>query len=483
MKRMQRKHKCLLLCAAFMVLSLQAQAPTKKELPPPYPQRVDFRKDIEPILRKTCIACHGSVVAASGLRLDSRRSALAGGYSGPVIKPGQSAGSRLIHLVAGLEEGKVMPLQGDRLSLEQVGLMRAWIDQGAEWPEDLVLSLSDDGSSKKRHWAFIPPTQPPQPEVRNQAWIRNPIDSFVLARLEAEKISPSAEADRAALIRRVSLDLIGLPPTPSEDANFLADQRPDAYEQLVDRLLDSPHYGEKWARQWLDLARYADSDGYYIDKVRPNAWRYRYWVIEALNRNLPFDQFTIEQIAGDLLPHATVEQKVATGFHRNSLTNREGGVDREEFRMEAVVDRTSTTGTVWLGLTIGCARCHDHKYDPISQKDFYQLSAFFNTAIDAEVEAPLAGELGPFLRGKSEYDRKRKALLAEYKVPEVQPEWEEKIRHAAAHPGIDVPYDVAWNAFQRLGYGAEGFVMLEPHRRSQKQQDLITEIGMASCRA
>ena len=247
---------------------------------------------------------------------------------------------------------------------------------------------------------------------------RNPVDNFVLANLESEGIAPSPEAPKLTLIRRVSLDLTGLPPTPEEVREFLGDNRPDAYERLVDRLLDSPHYGEKWARYWLDLARYADSDGYEKDRTRPWAWRYRQWVIEALNRDMPFDEFTIEQIAGDLLPNRNQDTLVATGFNRNTLTNREGGTDPEQFRDEQVLDRAATLGTVWLGLTVGCAQCHDHKYDPISQKEFYQLTAFFNTEEEVNVPAPLPGESARTWPRVPEYDRKRQELLDEYKIPE-----------------------------------------------------------------
>ncbi len=234
----------------------------------------------------------------------------------------------------------------------------------------------------KEHWAFKAPRQPAVPVVMNRSWIRNPIDAFVLARLEREKTVPSPEADRRTLLRRLSLDLLGLPPTPEQLDAFLRDPRPDAYERLVDTLLASPHFGERWGRHWLDLARYADSDGYQLDHVRPWAYVYRDWVISAFNRDLPFDQFTLEQLAGDLLPNATVEQRVATGFHRQTLVNNEDGVDKAEDRNKAKVDRVATTGTVWLGLTVGCAECHSHKYDPISQREFYQLYAFFNHAED-----------------------------------------------------------------------------------------------------
>ena len=217
--------------------------------------------------------------------------------------------------------------------------------------------------------------------------IANPIDAFILARLEKEKIQPSPEADRVTLIRRLSLDLLGLPPTPAEVDEFLNDPRPDTYERLVERLLASPHYGERWGRHWLDVARYADSNGYSIDAPR-SIWRYRDWVIDALNRDLPFDQFVIEQLAGDMLPDATLEQKIATGFHRNTQINQEGGIDKEQFRIESIIDRVNTTGTAFLGLTIGCCQCHDHKFDPLTQKEYYGLFAFLNNA--DEPDLPLA---------------------------------------------------------------------------------------------
>ncbi len=219
--------------------------------------------------------------------------------------------------------------------------------------------------------------------------MRRPIDNFVLAKLEGLRAKrPSPEADRPTQIRRLNLDLLGLPPTPAEVAAFVADPSPDAYERLVDRLLASPHFGERWGRHWLDLARYADSDGYEKDSPRPHAWRYRQWVIAAINRDLPFDEFTIAQLAGDLIPGASPEQKAATGFHRNTLTNKEGGVDHEEFRVAAVVDRVNTTGTVWLGMTVGCAQCHNHKYDRITQEEYYGLFAFFNTSQEVDLPVP-----------------------------------------------------------------------------------------------
>ena len=267
--------------------------------------------------------------------------------------------------------------KGNGFRLSRSGLLRAWIDQGAKWPAE----ADAIASAASTHWAYKKPERPALPKVKNAAWPRNEIDLFVLARLEKEGLTPQPEVDRARLIRRVSLDLIGLPPTIEEVDAFLADKSPDAYDKVVDRLLSSPHYGERWARPWLDLARYADTNGYEKDSRRV-MWPYRDWVINALNKNMPFDEFTIEQLAGDLLPNATLDQKIATGFHRNTMINAEGGVDPEEYRVAAVIDRVNTTATVWLGTTLGCCQCHSHKYDPFKQKDYYQFMAFFNNTAD-----------------------------------------------------------------------------------------------------
>lgn len=268
-------------------------------------------------------------------------------------------------------------------------------------------------SATSAHWSFRPIIRPDLPKVRNPDWVRNGIDHFILARLEQEGIKPSPEADRITLIRRLSFDLIGLPPTLAEVNEFLNDPDADVYSRMVDRLLASPHFGERWGRHWLDLARYADSDGYEKDSPRPYAYLYRDWVIQAINRDLPFDRFSLEQLAGDLLPEASEEQRIATGFHRNTLTNKEGGVDQEEFRCKATVDRTSTTGTIWLGLTIGCAECHNHKYDPISQRDFYQLYAFFNDASEKDLPLPTPAELAQYETEKSAWDAKAAELKTE----------------------------------------------------------------------
>ncbi|MSO21662.1 MAG: DUF1553 domain-containing protein [Acidobacteria bacterium] len=440
-------------------------------LPPAAKIKVEFSKDIQPLLAEACQSCHGGQQQLGGLRLDSRAAALAGGKSGAVIKPGNSADSKLIHLVAGIQKDQVMPMTGQRLTAEQVGLLRAWIDQGIEWPT----GPKTNQSTKSQHWAFRPPQRPRIPRVKNRDWVKNPIDAFVFSKLESEGIKTSAETDRDTLIRRVSLDLTGLPPTPEEVSQFLADSCADAYERLVDHLLASPHYGEKWARQWLDLARYADSDGYEKDLVRPHAWRWRHWVIAALNRNMPFDQFTIEQIAGDLLPDAGIEQKVATGFNRNTLTNREGGVDKEEFRVEQVIDRVATVGTVWLGLTLGCARCHDHKYDPISQKEFYESYAFFNSSVEVNLDAPLPGELGPYLLRKPEYDKKREALLTEYKVKELQEEWEKDLREIVAHPGTNDKAESNLRGLLEVVDWGKEILLQDPKKRTPKQRKILTD--------
>jgi hypothetical protein len=437
--------------------------------------KVQFARDIEPLLKARCAGCHGAKVQSGGFRLDSRAAALAGGYSGAVILPGKSAESRLIQLVAGLNKDLVMPLGGAKLTAQEVSLLRAWIDQGAEWAEASNETTAQAAPEKKLPWSFHRLSRPRVPQLRGASWTRNPIDAFILSRLEAKGIQPSPEADRATLLRRLSLDLIGLPPTSTEVADFVEDTRIDAYERVIDRLLASPHYGEKWARYWLDLARYGDSDGFETDAPRPWAWRYRNWVINALNRNMPFDQFTIEQLAGDLLPNTTLEHRVATGFNRNTLTNREGGMDLEMLRIEQIMDRASTLGTVWLGLTVGCAQCHDHKFDPISQKEYYQLFAFFNSGNEAMIEAPLAGEMGPYLHGKPERDRKRKELLAAYRVPEFQPEWERKTLEAATNPNVGDQWILAW---ETVGYdfdGGQDILRLAPERRTQKQQDQLTD--------
>lgn len=373
----------LLLPLSLAVIALHLAAAEKEgdaaKIPPPADRKVDFVKDIRPILSQRCHSCHGAKKAQAGLRLNGKNVALAGGDNGKVIVPGKSLESKLIRLVAGVEDDAIMPPEGEPLSKEQIGLLRAWIDQGADWPE----AADARDAAGRDHWAYQPPVRPALPAVKNSKWCRTPIDHFVLARLEREGLSPAAELDSARLIRRVSLDLTGLPPAIAEIDAFLADKSAGAYEKVVDRLLDSPAYGERWARMWLDMARYADTRGYEKDSGR-SIWRYRDWVIDAFNRNLAFDQFTIEQLAGDMLPDATLDQKIATGFHRNTMNNTEGGTDDEEFRTAAVMDRVETTFGVWMATTFNCCQCHTHKYDPFTQREYYQFLAFLNNTADAD---------------------------------------------------------------------------------------------------
>jgi hypothetical protein len=426
--------------------------------------RIDFARDIHPILARACLGCHNADKQRGGLRLDDGAAALRGGDSGPVIKPGDAAHSRLVAVVSGSDPDlRMPPAKRPPLSAEEVGRLRAWIDQGAKWPQSEAVAVPTRGPT---HWAFQPVRRPVVPAVKNRAWVRNDIDAFVLARLEKEGVAPSPEADRVTLLRRLSLDLLGLPPTPEEVDAFVRDTRPGAYERVVEQLLVSPHYGERWGRHWLDAARYADSDGYEKDTGRPFAWRYRNWVIDALNRDLPFDQFTVEQLAGDLLPGATTEQRVATGFHRNTLTNREGGVDAEQFRVEQVVDRVNTTARVFLGVTLGCAQCHDHKYDPFSQRDYYQFFAFFNSDVEVNVPAPLPAEGEAYRRKKEAHARRLgelEAQVREYRtrqLPANQEKWEA---------------DLKLPALRALPPAVQTALLLPPAKRTAQQAQLVSD--------
>ncbi len=328
---------------------------------------VDFAREIRPILSDHCFACHGPDTAKrkGGLRLDEKESAFSPAKSGDIaIVPGKPEESQLLVRVASTDKDEVMPPPDEhkKLKPEQVALLRRWIQEGAPYAG---------------HWAFEPVAEPAVPEVKNAAWPRTPIDRFVLARLEREGLNPSPGEEKARLLRRLSLDLTGLPPSIEEVNAFLSDSSPEAYEKAVDRLLASPHFGERLATPWLDLARFADTAGYHNDSLR-DMWLWREWVISAFNTNKPFDQFTIEQLAGDLIPNATIDQKIASGFHRNVMTSDEGGIIDAEYLNLYIVDRVNTTGVTWLGLTVGCAQCHDHKYDPITARDYYQLYAFFH---------------------------------------------------------------------------------------------------------
>jgi Protein of unknown function (DUF1553)/Protein of unknown function (DUF1549)/Planctomycete cytochrome C len=368
--------------ASLFRLCLISSALAASRLSAAEPARVDFQNDILPLFQKHCYQCHDANKQKSGFRLDAKVEALKGGDSGkPAIVPGQSGKSELIRRVTSADVDEAMPPQGkaEPLSAAHVKLLRDWIDAGAEWPDTVA------AGDNTKHWAFKAPVRPAVPGIRNSIFdIRNPIDNFILARLEKEGLKPSPQADKITLVRRLSLDLTGLPPTPEEVDDFVKDNSTDAYAKLVERLLASPHYGERWARLWLDAARYADSDGFEKDKSR-QVFFYRDWVINAFNRDLPYNQFIIDQIAGDLLPNATQDEKVATGYLRNSMLNEEGGIDPEQFRMEAMFDRMDAIGKGILGLTIQCAQCHNHKFDPLTQADYYRMFAFLNNCHEANI--------------------------------------------------------------------------------------------------
>jgi hypothetical protein len=348
------------------------------------PSSIDFNRDVRPILADNCFQCHGPDRSQrkANLRLDVQADALARRDDRAAVVPGDPVASELFRRITSNDPDERMPPDDSnrRLSPDQVNLLKRWIELGAPW---------------QGHWSLVPPKRPDVPPVKENGWPHSPVDAFVLDRLSREGLSHSPQADKTTLLRRITLDLTGLPPAPDEVDAFLADESPDAYERVVDRLLASPRYGERMAARWLDGARYADSNGYQSDGERI-MWRWRDWVIEAYNRNLPFNQFTIEQLAGDLLPDCTLEQRIATGFNRNHRGNAEGGIVPEEYAVEYVVDRVDTTATVWLGLTLGCARCHDHKFDPFTQREYYQLFAYFNN-VPERGKAVKYGNSPPFV--------------------------------------------------------------------------------------
>lgn len=363
--------RCLFACALLTAPSCLSPAAPAATGP------LDFQKHVRPILSQHCFKCHGpdENKREAGLRLDLRESALAPAKSGTTpIAPKDPGASELVRRIFSADPDTVMPPPSTKnpLTEPQRAALKQWVSEGAEY---------------RPHWAYIPPKKAGPPEAQLKDWPRNAIDRFVLARLQTEGLRPSPEADRHTLLRRVYLDLIGLPPTPDEADAFFADQAPDAYERAVDRLLASPHYGERWARRWMDLARYADTNGYEKDRPR-TMWPWRDWVIRAINDDMPFDQFTIEQVAGDLLPDPTLEQRIATGFHRNAMLNEEGGIDPLEFRYHAMADRVAVTGKTWLGLTLNCAQCHTHKFDPITHREYFQVMANLDNADEPEIEVP-----------------------------------------------------------------------------------------------
>ncbi|MFO0870682.1 MAG: DUF1549 domain-containing protein [Pirellulales bacterium] len=440
-------------------------------------ERVRFNRDVLPILADHCFACHGFDAAkrAAGLRLDQRESATRTLESGQrALVPGRLADSHLWTRVTSSDPDLRMPpaTHSPPLTAEQQDVIRRWIEEGAEY---------------EPHWAWLPPRTPALPAEPASG---QPLDRFVRARLRSVGLEAAPEADRATLIRRLSLDLTGLPPSPADVEAFVNDRAEDAWERLVDRQLNSIHYGERWARWWLDLAHYGDSDGYLQDFLRPVAWRYRQWVVDALNRDLPFDRFTIEQLAGDLLPEAGEWERMGTGFLRNTLSNREGGADLEEYRVNQVLDRTTTLGATWLALTTGCAQCHDHKFDPLTQREFYGLYAFFNRADEVNINAPLPGERQPWETAKREYDRQRAALLAPVaeRLQELQADWERRLLHAESHPGEDFSWDRALELIglqwgQNLGEGQlEGLNIIKTprERRTADQRDRLLDYFLSA---
>ena len=407
----------------------------------------DFTAEVQPILAAHCTQCHGPEKQKNGLRLDSPDGLRQGGDTGALFIAEKSGESLLYQVVAGLHEDISMPPKGEKLDEAALATLKAWIDGGAVLPEA-------DGARAEvvsDHWAYQPITSPALPTVTQKDWVIDPIDSFVLHTMEEQGVVPSPVGERVILMRRLYLDLIGLPPTPEEVATYMADESSDAYARLVDRLLASEHYGERWGRHWLDLARYADSDGYEKDTFRPWAWRYRNWVIDALNADMPYDQFVTEQLAGDLLPDATLEQKIATGFHRNTLTNKEGGVDQEEFRIAQVVDRTNTTYQAFMGITMNCAQCHTHKYDPITIREFYESMAFFNVGKELDIAAPLADEVERFKKQKGISDKRIEE--AREAIREYAPRLKDKL--AAWEETLDVP-EKGWEVLSPASYASAG---------------------------
>ena len=408
-------------------------------------ESIDFQRDVRPILADNCYKCHGPDAATrkGKLRLDTREEALRGGRSKqPAIAPGKPQASELVGRIESTDETEVMPppKSGKKLTPQQVQVLRRWVAAGANY---------------QQHWALVPPVRPALPKVRDASWVRRPIDAFILARLEREGLKPSPQASKETLLRRLSLDLIGLPPSPEQIDAFRDDASPKAYENAVEKLLASPHYGERWARHWLDAARYADSDGFEKDKPR-QVWMYRDWVVNAFNRDLPYDRFIIEQFAGDLLPNPTQDQLVATGFLRNSMINEEGGVDPEQFRMEAMFDRMDALGKSVLGLTIQCVQCHDHKYDPLRQEDYYRLFAYLNDTDEANIAVYTSQEQqkrADIFRGIREIEQDLKHRTPDWR--EKMAAWEARVRNDRAEWSV-VRVTNAGDNSQRYVYHEDG---------------------------
>lgn len=448
-------------------------------------QKPDFARDIAPVFAAKCAVCHGASIRQNNLRLDSLDGVMQGGASGAAIVPGNAKDSLLVKRATSADPSFMMPPAGVRLTAKEVSLVQSWIDS---LPPGVPPSSKSGATAAARvastHWSFQPIAHVTPPIVRDNAWPRNPIDRFILARLEKEKIAPSPAASPATLLRRVTLDLTGLPPTPQEVADFLAEVQAGrgdaAYELAVDRLLASPHYAEKWARAWLDLAHYSDSDGYEKDQVRKYAWRYRDWLIDALRRDMPFDEFTRQQLAGDLLPNANADTRVATGFLRQTLTDREAGTSQEEIRFNQLVDRSSTVSTTWIGLTLGCAQCHNHKFDPILQKDFYQFMTFFHQAAEVDIDAPMAGEMGPYLQARPEYDRKRSELWKEFGVAEMEASWSKEMRTAILDPGKRLDWDFNVTQMRAMVDATDKMFLKDPARLTARESERMARYFIAN---
>jgi len=447
-----------MLSALLLALTLQAD------------DVVDFKRDIRPILSNNCFLCHGpdDKNRKGDFRLDTKDGAFKKVEGKAAFVPGKPDESEALRRILTNDPDDHMPPAKSKkqLTTKQIELVRKWIQQGAKWSD---------------HWSFVAPERPAAPEAKAKGWVRTPIDAFILARLERENLQPSAPADRETLLRRLSLDLVGLPPTSAETDAFLSDARPDAYERQVDRLLASPHYGERWGRIWLDAARYADSDGFEKDKPR-ETWFYRDWVINAFNRDLPYSQFIIDQIAGDLVPNATQDQIVATGFLRNSMVNEEGGIDPEQFRMEAMFDRMDAIGRGILGLTIQCAQCHSHKYDPLTHEDYYRMFAFLNNAHETNVTVYTPGETmqrADLLRQIREIEDDLRHRTADWKermraweatAREGQPEW------TVVRPDVD---DIS-NGGQKYTPLADGSFRAEGYAPTKHNVKMTVKVPLES---
>jgi mono/diheme cytochrome c family protein len=477
------RFRAIAILTLLAVVATSSAQDTALESIPAITRPVDFAKEVFPVFEKSCQGCHGEAQQMGELRLDTKTIAMRGGAGGPAVIPGHGSASPLLKRIAHVEGVNPMPMGGEKLTNNEIALIRAWIDQGAVWPD----GVGRTEAKVERHWAYIRPEGPVPPQA-GAGWARNAIDRFVSAKLEGKGLKPNPEASRETLVRRLSLDLTGVPPTEDQVDSFLADQGPGAYERLVDRLLESPRYGEHWASSWLDLARYADTNGYESDEPR-TIWLYRDWVINAFNRNLGFDQFTIEQLAGDLLPDPTEGQKIATGFHRNTLITNEAGSKDDEFYDAAVKDRVDTTATVWLASTIGCAQCHDHKFDPFTQREYYSFYAIFNNTTDSAIK--LSDELDVF-RGDTEELARREAALVRFdeflntSTPELeaaQGKWEaefNKVRGEIEDGWQPLRVISARADGKELTIDSDGSIVIEGEHNVGKVFDIEVEIGAAA---